>query len=279
MSRAPLSPCCCRAGMPGQHSTNASAPFSPRPCVTSRSWRSTITHSTDETELQLREIAKRDPRFRVLRAPRPGLVPALRFGLEQTKSDCVARMDSDDRMHPRRLELQRRYLVDHPHVSALGSRVRIFPEDGMTEGLRTYLRWLNGCISADAIARDIYLESPLAHPSVMFRRTEIIDGGGYREGPFPDDYELWLRLAAKGRVLSKLPQTLLEWRDSPARTSRRDPRYSREAFRSSSRRMSSKRSASAASPQQPSDLGSGAKHAEARAPPSRRGLPTPSVGR
>jgi cellulose synthase/poly-beta-1,6-N-acetylglucosamine synthase-like glycosyltransferase len=186
--------------------------------------------STDDTRLKLREIARQDSRFRVFCSPRPGLVPSLNFGLERATSDCIARMDADDRMHPRRLELQHRYLEDNVQVSALGSRVKVFSEDGVTEGLRAYLLWLNGCISEEAIARDIYLESPLAHPSVMFRRKAIIDAGGYREGPFPEDYDLWLRLVANGKVLSKLPQTLLEWRDSPARTSRRNPRYSREAF-------------------------------------------------
>jgi glycosyltransferase involved in cell wall biosynthesis len=187
-------------------------------------------HSTDDTLHGLQAIARRDRRFRILRSSRPGLVSALNLGLERARSDYVARMDADDRMHPRRLALQYGYLERHSHVCALGSRVKIFPEETITEGLRAYIRWLNGCISEDAIARDIYLESPLAHPSVMFRRRAIIEAGGYAEGPFPEDYELWLRLSANGMVLAKLPQTLIEWRDSACRTSRLDPRYSRDAF-------------------------------------------------
>jgi len=57
-----------------------------------------------------------------------------------------------------------------------------------------------------------------------------IAAGGYRDGDFPEDYELWLRLHAAGEVLAKLPQTLLHWRDGPGRLSRTDLRYARIAF-------------------------------------------------
>jgi hypothetical protein len=139
-------------------------------------------------------------------------------------------MDADDRMHPRRLELQYRHLMRHANIGVLGCRVRAFPSDALTEGFREYMRWQNGRISEEAIASDIYLESPLAHPSVMLRKGVVQRHGAYRPGMFPEDYELWLRLIKAGVSLAKLPQTLLDWRDGPARTSRRDPRCSKDAF-------------------------------------------------
>ncbi|MEA3278617.1 MAG: glycosyltransferase, partial [Pseudomonadota bacterium] len=187
-------------------------------------------HSEDGTDRRLEAMAIQDPRYRFFRSPAVGLVPALNFGLTQSSSALVARMDGDDRMHPRRLELQYEYLVHHPEISVLGSRVQAFPQEELTDGFRAYVRWQNGCVSESAIANDIYLESPLAHPSVMFRKQAILEAGGYRNGLFPEDYELWLRLLKAGQVLTKLPQTLISWRDSAARTSRRDPRCSREAF-------------------------------------------------
>ena len=187
-------------------------------------------HCNDGSDRLLGRLAERDTRFRVLKPPARGLVSALNFGLAQARSAFVARMDADDRMHPQRLELQYRHLSRNPQIGVLGSRVRIFPEESLTGGLRDYLEWQNGCVSEASIARDIYLEAPLAHPSVMFRKDLIQDYGGYREGQFPEDYDLWLRLFAAGELLAKLPQTLLDWRDSPQRTSRQDPRYSRESF-------------------------------------------------
>lgn len=186
--------------------------------------------SSDGTDQRLAEIAHRDRRYRLFRTSRQGLVPALNLGLSQASAELVARMDADDLMHPRRLELQQDYLDRQHEIGVLGTRVHAFPEETLTQGFREYIRWQNGCVATDAIAKDIYLESPLAHPSVMFRRNLITHHGGYRSGPFPEDYDLWLRLHRRGVRMAKLPQTLLEWRDSSFRTSRRDPRCSRLAF-------------------------------------------------
>ncbi len=187
-------------------------------------------HSEDRTGALLQQAAMADSRFRLLRSPEPGLVPTLNYGLDQARCDLIARMDADDLMHPRRLELQATHLQDNPGVDVLGSRVHGFPEEVLTDGFIEYLRWQNACIAETAIRNDIYLESPLAHPSVMFRRTVIQDAGGYLNGDFPEDYELWLRLIHRGARIEKLPQTLLDWRDDPDRTSRQDPRYSRQNF-------------------------------------------------
>jgi len=55
-------------------------------------------------------------------------------------------------------------------------------------------------------------------------------GVRYLDGEFPEDYELWLRLHASGARMTKVPRVLLRWRESATRTSRVDPRYSRDAF-------------------------------------------------
>ena len=187
-------------------------------------------HSSDGSHQRLAEVARQDQRFRLFRTTRPGLVSALNHGLSQASAGLIARMDADDLMHPRRLELQRRYMDRHPEVAVLGSRVRAFAEEELSEGFRAYISWINGCVSPEAIAGDIYLESPLAHPSVMFRKDLILRLGGYIDGIFPEDYELWLRVHRQGALLAKLPQTLLDWRDSVGRTSRSDPRCARDAF-------------------------------------------------
>src|SRR5205814_831107 len=75
-----------------------------------------------------------------------------------------------------------------------------------------------------AIARERFIESPLVHPSVLARRAVLAENG-YRDGPFPEDYELWLRLLARGVLMAKVPRVLLTWREHAARATRRDPRY------------------------------------------------------
>lgn len=54
--------------------------------------------------------------------------------------------------------------------------------------------------------------------------------GGYLNGSFPEDYELWLRWLDAGVQMAKVPASLLTWNDATNRLSRTDPRYSPAAF-------------------------------------------------
>jgi hypothetical protein len=64
----------------------------------------------------------------------------------------------------------------------------------------------------------------------MFRADLPARHGSYREGPFPEDYELWLRWMEAGVRFAKVPRVLLRWHDPPRRLSRTDARYDTEAF-------------------------------------------------
>ena len=158
--------------------------------------------------------------FRVIEAH--GLVNALNAGMDAARGEFIARMDADDVMHPGRLEAQLELIADHDVV---GTQVELFPDDEIRAGYREYVRWQNAVLTHEQIAANRFVESPFAHPSVMMRR-----GFAYADGPFPEDYELWLRLLAQGARMAKVPRVLLRWRESAGRTSRVDPRYSREAF-------------------------------------------------
>ena len=58
----------------------------------------------------------------------------------------------------------------------------------------------------------------------MFRRELVERWGGYVDGDFPEDYDLWLRWLEAGVRMDKLPDTLLIWNDSATRLSRRGQR-------------------------------------------------------
>jgi glycosyltransferase involved in cell wall biosynthesis len=186
--------------------------------------------STDDSNAVVTAAASRDSRIRLLSPGRVGLVAALNLGLHMSRAEIVARMDADDVMAPERLGLQASHLADHATIDLVSCQVRLFPEDAIRAGYDEYVRWQNACLTAEDVSEEIYVESPFAHPSVMFRRQTVLDAGGYRDGGFPEDYELWLRLNALGHRMDKLPHTLLDWRESPDRLSRTDDRYSREAF-------------------------------------------------
>lgn len=186
--------------------------------------------SLDSSSETVLKVASGDPRIRLLRPGRIGLVRALNLGLRQARAPLVARMDADDVMYPERLELQFQYMMDHPEVDLVSSKVELISDKEVTKGLLEYLRWQDSCLSPEDIETDIYIEAPFVHPTVMMRRDVVVNLGGYREGPFPEDYELWLRMIEHGCKMAKIPRVLLKWRDHPRRLTRVDSRYSKEAF-------------------------------------------------
>jgi len=186
--------------------------------------------SDDDSAAIVRSWAADGGRVRLLQPGRVGLVAALNLGIAEARAPLLARMDADDAMHPDRLRAQHEYLHARADVALAGTRVELFPADQVRGGYLEYVRWQNGVVEPDQVAREIYVESPFAHPSVMARTGVLRAAGGYADGPFPEDYELWLRLHAAGHRMGKVPRVLLRWRERHGRASRVDPRYRRDAF-------------------------------------------------
>lgn len=187
--------------------------------------------STDGSFKVLESFAAKDSRMKIIQAERGGIVKALNAGLSEARAEFVARMDADDLSHPGRLELQLDYMRKHKCCDLLGSAVRLFPRPRLMGGMLHYERWVNSVITSDEILRDLFIESPFPHPSVMFRRDAVISLGGYRNMGWPEDYDLWLRMAKAGMGMAKLPDTLLYWREGETRLSRAHGMYSPENFR------------------------------------------------
>lgn len=186
--------------------------------------------SEDDTLDQLNAWAARDARLRVLARKHEGIIPALNAGLATCNATLVARMDADDRVHPERLARQVEMLEADPGLAVCASLVEGFPAAQVREGFRIYIDWLNHLVSHEAITREIFIESPLAHPSVAFRKRWVEKVGGYQEHGWPEDYDLWLRLHLAGARFAKVPEILLYWREHPQRLTRTDSRYSVENF-------------------------------------------------
>lgn len=187
--------------------------------------------SVDGSRALLEEAARRDPRVRVMDNRGRGLVDALNCAAALARAPLLARMDADDVAAPPRLELQAARLQRDPALGVLGCRVRLLPAPCLPHaGMDAYVAWLNELLLHEDIVRDLLVESPLAHPSVMLRGELLLSLGGYRDTGGPEDYDLWLRAHAAGARFAKCPEVLLDWRDSPTRLSRRDARYARARF-------------------------------------------------
>lgn len=198
--------------------------------------------STDETGAVLRSWSARDDRVRVLEVPETpsdarsaagghGLPNALDRAIAASRAPLVARMDGDDIADPLRLEAQRDFLAGRRDLAACGTAVELFPDSAVAAGYLRYETWLNGLTHPDDVWRDLLVECPLAHPTLMIRRSVLRALGGYRDAGWPEDYDLVLRLHAAGMRAANIDRVLLRWRVRPERHSLTSDRYSPAAFR------------------------------------------------
>ncbi|HLP08863.1 MAG TPA: glycosyltransferase family 2 protein [Opitutaceae bacterium] len=186
--------------------------------------------STDATPILLSAAAAADPRIRVLAQPHSGIVAALNLGLSAARTPLVARFDADDECHPERLARQVAFLRDHPEIGLCATQVAYGGDTAANRGYALHVEWTNALLSPAEIALNRFIESPVAHPSVMFRRELVAAHGGYREHAWPEDYEMWLRWLDAGVNFAKIPAPLVRWNDPPQRLSRTHPRYAVDAF-------------------------------------------------
>lgn len=188
--------------------------------------------STDGTREILRGLAREETRMKLVEQGHAGVAGAANAGAAAARGELIARMDADDESHPERLAAQVAFLAapENRGVGVAGSLVEFGGDRAANAGYALHVDWANSLVTAEAMALNRFVESPLVNPSVMFRRELIARHGGYRDGDFAEDYELWLRWLDAGVQMAKVPRVLLTWHDTPTRLTRTDARYAPEKF-------------------------------------------------
>jgi glycosyltransferase involved in cell wall biosynthesis len=147
-----------------------------------------------------------DPRFHVERSRQnQGYAVYLNQGIEKARGRYIARMDADDICHPDRFQKQVDFLEKNREVGICGSAYEVFGD--------AETKIFQKPADDEAIRWMLMLDNPFQHPTVMMRRSVLIDHGlRYREDLTPtEDYELWSRLlkVTKG---ANLQEPLLRYR-------------------------------------------------------------------
>lgn len=173
-----------------------------------------------------------DARIVSLRTDGLGVAGALRVGLEHARGDLVARMDADDVSARGRIAAEARLLESDARIAVAGCQVEPFVDAGeVGGGMRAYVAWQNAIITPADHARAIFVESPLCHPATTMRRAALDAVGGFRDAPWAEDWDLWMRLDAAGFALAKVPRVLFRWRQDARSVTRTDARCSIERLR------------------------------------------------
>lgn len=175
--------------------------------------------------------AERDRRLVLVRTPPRGLVHALELARSLARAEFLVRMDADDIHRSPRVRACVNALVGDEHLAIVGTRVDVLSDEPVGDGLARYVAWQNTLQTPEEHALEAYVESPICHPTFAIRREVLESLGGYRDGDFPEDYDLLLRIHEHGLAMAKLPLVGLAWRHTNGRLTFRDPRYSPDAFR------------------------------------------------
>ena len=141
-----------------------------------------------------------------------GIQHALNVGLEKCSYELIARMDADDIMKPKRLELQYNHMIANPSIHILGGQCEMMDEHTKKIKYKTKHPYE---ISKKYLQSNINTHWFVNHPTVMFKKSIIMEVGGYKETlrGHAEDVHLWLKLIKKGYHIFNVQEVVLTYRD------------------------------------------------------------------
>ncbi|EOQ74857.1 glycosyltransferase [Acinetobacter lactucae] len=133
-----------------------------------------------------------------------GTGKAKNIGLQECTYDIVCIVDTDDIYVPERFEKQIKFLEKNPDVSIVGGQILEFVEDTQNPtGMR------NVPLSNEDLRNYAKKQSPFNNMTITYRKSHILEVGGYQHHLWMEDYNLFLRVIAKGHKIQNLPDVLV----------------------------------------------------------------------
>lgn len=127
-----------------------------------------------------------------------GLGLALNAGLKVCKNELVARMDTDDVCLPNRCEQQLERFEKNDNLDIVGS---------MTD---EFIGTIDNIVSSrivptthEKIMKFAKRRSPFNHPTVMYKKSKVMEVGGYGNYRRAQDYDLFMRMLNEGQAIGE----------------------------------------------------------------------------
>lgn len=135
-----------------------------------------------------------------------GLARALNIGLMHCKYELVARMDTDDISLSNRFKAQIEFFKKNPKTSVLSGQIEEW-NSSMSQKISSR----NLPTEHEKLVKFAKFRSPINHPAVMFRKSDVLASGGYPE-IYPEDFMLWHNMLSRGYIFRNLSETLVKMR-------------------------------------------------------------------
>lgn len=139
-----------------------------------------------------------------------GLGPALAKGIENSKNELIARMDSDDYVVSTRCERQLEKFREDPKLGMVGSYEAEFVDD-----IYNVISIHRVPSENDEIERFMHRRCSVLHPTVMYKKSAVLKSGNYQSVLLYEDYDLFARMVLEYHIKSyNIPEPLYYIRTS-----------------------------------------------------------------
>ena len=164
---------------------------------------------SEELQKIINKIAKLTNSLRVFRlSSNKGLGYALNYGLSKCKAELVARFDTDDVNHLDKLQKQVEFMDKNSKVSVLFTSLYEF-----ISSKETFIKCeVRKACPSGLINYLMSIKCPIFHPSVIFRRKDVIKTGNYPDQTLFEDYLLWLKMRKKNFKFASIQEPLVYMR-------------------------------------------------------------------
>ena len=164
---------------------------------------------SEELDNKISELCKKYSAIRLFRNEKNiGLGLTMQKGILECKNELIARMDSDDYSMPTRFEEELKFMREND-LDMVGSCVSEFIEtidNVVTEKKVPLLH--------DDIVKFSKSRNPFCHPTIMFKKSKVLESGNYQDMKLCEDYYLWVRMIQSGCKTGNIEKPLVLMRTS-----------------------------------------------------------------
>lgn len=155
--------------------------------------------------------------IKIVRLPKNvGLGNSLNIGLQHCSFEWIFRMDTDDICTKNRFEKQINFIKNNPDISVFGGQIIEF-ENNISDA--------NSIKEVPTTEKEIKnfakTRCPFNHMTIAYKKSIILNVGGYQHHLFQEDYNLWLRIIAQGYKTANISEILVYVRGGKSMISRR----------------------------------------------------------
>ena len=170
-----------------------------------------------ETELvidkHLKESAIKKIEFKVIRLEKNmGHGEARRICFDNCSCELIALMDADDLSVPDRFEKQLHFFSDNQQVSVVGGMITEFISSSNPIDTSQIVGKRIVPEEDSSIKQFMKKRCPMNQVTVMFKKKDVAEVGGYIDWYCEEDYYLWIRLALAGKSFGNIPENLVNVR-------------------------------------------------------------------